>query len=293
MRYSILKNQVFFLIPFLLVLFSCSESDKIENGFKTIHFPGTDIIKQTVEYKKGKKNGFLKEFYRNGQLKAKQFYVNDSLNDSSMFYHKNGKIQSLHIYKNKVKSGAWREYNDKGQIISEMFFRNGLIDSTCSNYSYRSHHLITRVTYKQGYKNGTEETYYPNGQLKSKVYYNAGFVRKGTEEWLKNGAKINNDFTIHILENDAVLLKNTLTYMIKLENPKESDKVYQVLNPEPENDVTSIVPIQKVGSAFVYKYEIPKGSFVMEKVTIAAFRKTDFGNTVIKTQSFNVSSNHF
>ena len=285
-----------FLIYTLLIVFaftSCNTNSETNDELKTVHFSGTDIVKQTIEYKNGKKNGFFKEYYRNGILKAKQFYVNDSINDTSLFYHDDGKLKSIQIYKNKLKNGCWRNYNKKGLLISEIFFKNNVFDSTCSEFSYRSAKLLKKIRYKEGLKNGIEETYYPTGEIQSKVNYDMGDVMIGTEEWKKNGKKINNDFNISIIENDDVLLKGTLTYHIKLENPKESDKVYYVFKPCVGNKVGDISPLKKQGDVFIYEYQIPKGGFVMEKLTIAAFRKTGFGNTYIKTKSFNVASNNY
>lgn len=288
-------NCSYYRLIFLIALtfLSCNNSDEITEGLKTVHFKGTKIVMQTIEYKGGKKNGFFKEYYRNGILKAKQFYVNDTLNDTSFFYHKNGKLQSVQIYKDKLKDGCWRNYNDKGLLISEIFFKNNYFDSTCSEYSYRSAKLLKRIRYKVGVKHGVEETYYPSGELQSKVKYDKGMVMKGTEEYRKNGEKINNDFDINIIENDDVLLKGTLSYIIKLEGAKESDEVFYVYRPGAGEVVGDMAPIKKQGNVFVYEYQIPKGGFVMEKLTIAAYRTTGFGNVYVKTKSFNVASNNY
>jgi hypothetical protein len=41
------------------------------------------------------------------------------------------------------------------------------------------------------------------------------------------------------------------------------------------------------------QFNIGKGGFVMEEVSIAAFRKTPLGHTVIKTTSFAAAANNF
>ena len=120
-----------------------------------------------------------------------------------------------------------------------------------------------------------------------------GQICKGTEEWYENGQKIDNDFKISVIENDALLLENALSYTIRLENARATDLLYQVVSPDEGNKIGSLLPIKKGGEAFVFDYTIPKGGFVMEKVTVAAFRKTNLGNTFVKMQSFNVASNNF
>ena len=278
---------------FFVLIVSCGSKREELEGVKTVYFPGTDIIKQSVEYKNGKKNGYFREYYRKGNLKARQFYVNDTLDDTTQIYYPSGILQTQHMYKNKIKHGCWQEYNKEGQLYSEMFFKEGMLDSTCSKYSYKSVRLLTRVSYIKGAKNGVEEQYYASGKPKSRQYYVKGQLCRGTEEWYESGKKIDNDFKIHVQESNATMLQNTLTYNIRLENPEPGDKVYKLFEP-PKGDVMgTLSPLPKEGDAFVYKQVVPKGGFVMEQVIIAAYRKTAMGNTVIKTQAFNVATNNF
>jgi hypothetical protein len=286
---------IFRTIPIFLLLFfiSCEESDKVDNGTKVVHFAGTKIVRQTIEYKNGLKNGYFKDYYKNGQLKGQQFFVNDTINDTSFLYHENGKLRSLQIFKDKVKSGCWKEFNKEGVMYSEIFFKNGVFDSTCSEYSYRSKQLLVRIRYKDGVKAGLEEHYYLNGNPKCKMYFKSGRVLKGTKEWNENGKEIDNDFKIFVRESDKVLMQGTLTYFITLENQTPDDEVYELVNPGKGNEIGDISRIRKKENVFIYEYTVPKGGFVMEKVTLSVFKKTKMGHTVVKEQSFNVASNNF
>jgi antitoxin component YwqK of YwqJK toxin-antitoxin module len=277
----------------LALIFSCGSKREELEGVKTVYFPGTELVKQSVEYKDGKKNGYFTEYYRKGNLKARQFYINDTLDDTTVIYYPNGQLQTLHVYKNKLRHGCWSEYNKEGRLYSEMFFKEGLLDSTCSKYSYKSVRLLTRVRYLKGTKHGTEEQYYVSGKPKSRQHYFKGQLCKGTEEWYESGKKINHDFKIYVQENNATMLENAITYKIRLQDPDPGDQVYKLFEP-PKGDVMSgLSQLTKEGDAFVYKIIVPKGGFVMEQVIIAAYRKTAMGNTVIKTQAFNVASNNF
>ena len=51
--------------------------------------------------------------------------------------------------------------------------------------------------------------------------------------------------------------------------------------------------LERRGNDFVLQFSVYQGGFVMEKVKLAAYRKTRLGNTFIKTISFNASANHF
>ncbi len=283
------KNLLLILLLFFL---SCELSDSFENGEKIIYYPGTEIVKQSVEYKNGKKNGYLREFFRDGSLKASQRYVNDTLTDTTVVYYENKQLKTFHVYKNKVKSGCWRDYNKNGQLVSELFFKNGLLDSVCSTYGFRSGKLITKIHYHEGTKHGLEEHFYVNGKQKSKAYYYMGQPAKGTEEWYESGKPVNNDFKITITESNRVALENALEYTIKMSPADDRDEVYRIFE---NNDqiIRDRISIPKKNGAFVYRYDVAKGSFVMEEVMIAVFRKTRFGNTLIKTGTFNAASNNF
>lgn len=286
----------FYFSWYCLILFlisSCSDPDAIPEGVKIVHFPGTDIVQQSISYHNGKKNGPFKEFYKNGTLKAKQFFVNDSLNDTSSLYLPDGKLQSIHIYKNKQKDGCWKDYNKEGRLFSEIYMKKGLLDSTSTIYTYRSGRVLTRVTYKAGAKNGKEEHFYSNGKPRSIAWYDMGRVCMGTEEWNETGKKINNDFKISIAERNEVMMKNMLSYVISLENPQPKDKVFQVMTPIDGKNMGAVMELKKVNGNFLIEFNVGPGGFVMDKITLAAYRKTAMGNTFIKTTTFNVSSNNF
>jgi antitoxin component YwqK of YwqJK toxin-antitoxin module len=284
----------FTIIVLVFLLYACSYStDSESESLKIIYYPGTDQVKQSVQYKKGRRNGYFKEFFPDGKLKARQFFVNDTLNDTTVIYYPGGKLKTMHIYKNKLRDGKWVDYNKEGKLISELFFKEDMLDSTCRNYSYRNGRLIASIHYKKGVKHGAEEHFYLSGKLKSKQYYTNGRICRGTEEWYESGKKVNNDFKIAVTEHDAVLLENTLTYKVRLSDLGPEDEVYRVLIPGRGSDVGDIYPLTREGDTFVYRYTVSKGGFVMEEITLAVFRKTAMGNTVIKTASFNVAANNF
>jgi antitoxin component YwqK of YwqJK toxin-antitoxin module len=293
--FAIFENHIlnYFLLILVVFIAACNPEDSFENGEKTFYFPGTNTIKKQIHYKNGKKNGLMQEFYQDGKLKARQFFVNDSLDDTTVVYHPNGKLKLIHTYKNRLKHGFWRDYNKEGKLYSELCFKNGKLDGTCSEYSYRSVKLQARINYHDGAKHGVQEHYYPSGKIKSREYFFMGQICKGTEEWFENGNKINNDFNILIREQDAALLENTLIYKIRIEGMGPEDRIYRVLRPGSGNRVGDCYSLPKEGDAFICKFNIPKGSFVMEEVTVAAYKKTAMGNTVIKTRTFNAASNNF
>jgi len=285
------SDLLFLLVVFLLA--SCSNEFDGKNGIKTICFPESEIPQVVVEYRDGKMNGELREYYRNGHLKLRQYYVDDRATDSSFLYHENGSIAEIQYKKDFKKSGTWKKFNKDGKLYEEISFDNDYLEGVSSKYTYRTGKLLRRLNYKSGMKEGKQEFYYNNGRPKAVVYYHYNKPAKGTEEWQEDGKKIANDFKISVREQNKLLLENRLLYYIKLENPQPDDEVYVMANEEEENLATTVYSLGKVNDEFLLEYKVAPGGFIMETVKIGAFRKTAMGNTLIRTQSINVSANNF
>lgn len=286
-----LKIQHLLLLMCGFVLLSCEEGEL--NGTKTVYFPDSEQIKQSVDYVNGRKTGKWLEYFRMGYLKAEQRYLNDTLHDSSFFYYDNGKIASLQIFEKGVKKGRWKKYNKKGQLIWDAGLEKNQFEGKFYKYSYRNLRLIENFNFKHGEKDGKQESFYNNGKPCSVSYYKEGQELPGTEEWEENGKKINNDFKIFIDEQNEVLLKNKLTYIIRLENPKPSDKLYSIIKFDDNTDDMVYSPIKKVKDYFIIEFDIEKRGFIMKDIKLRAERKTALGNTVFKSSSFIASANNF
>ena len=284
---------IYFGITIVLFLVSCSDKFDGINGLKTVKFPGTDKICQLVEFKDGKKNGTLKEFYENGNIKTVQRFKDDKNIDSALYYHINGKLAVVQMHLDGYKSGCWRKYNEAGKLYSEMCFKKGNLHGPVLTYTYKTLHLIERFNYKDGAKNGMQETFYNNGKPKSVEHYSNDFLCSGTKEWLENGDPIKNDFAIKYTEQNKVNIEDRLYYTVTLENPSPDDEVFRVSVKDTGNVITQIQRLDKQGNNFVLSFNVYKGGFVMEKVKLAAYRKTRLGSTVIKTITFNASANNF
>jgi len=264
-----------------------------DSDVKKIYFPDGKTLRQVIEFKKGKKNGYMKEYYDNGVLKAQHFYINDTLNDTSAFYYKDGRLKSFQFYKNKRKHGCWKEYNKEGKLYSEIFFKDGLLDSTSSVYTYRTGKLLTRVRYKDGIKNGLEEKYYANGKPQYKALYDEGRPCLGTEEWYESGRKIDNDFKVTVIEKNELLLNNHFSYIFQVEGFQEKDRAYTVTPVTKNKSVNGFILLNKTKNGFVLDYTLSKGGYVMDKVYVGIFRTTAFNNTYIKIIPLNVAINHY
>lgn len=291
---TVLSNTISIkIIFFFFFLCSCSNKFDGKNGIKTIFFPGTEKVQHIVEYKNGKIDGLMKEFYRNGNSKSIQHFVNDQFTDTSFFFHENGNLSSVKIKINNKKEGCWKQYNDKGKVYKETSYKDDLLDGPSTKYTYRSGRILQRSNFKEGEKDGKQEDYYNNGKIKTVLYYKNNNPCMGTEEWYESGEKVNNDFKITVVEQNRVLLENSLKFFIQLENPQKDDMVFFVSQKDTGRAVTIVYHLKKLGNQFLLEYSIGKGGFIMEKVKLAAFRKTKNGNVTIKTTEFNASANNY
>lgn len=285
-------NRSFIFLLLSAFCFSCKDllDDKDK---KIIYFPESEVIKQSVEFKDGKKHGDFREFYRNGNPKAIQHYRNDTLTDTSFFFHESGILASYQIMENNIKTGCWKKFNKAGKEYWNACFKNGLLDGKAEEYSYKSIKLLMRKTYKAGREEGKQEYYYPNGKPKCMVYFEGGFAIPGTQEWKDSGREVNNDFKINVTEKNAVLLENKLFFYVTLENPQPDDIVYEISAHDTENKISTIRRLPNNGNTHLLEYYVGKGGFVMEEVHLAAYRKTSQGNTFIKKTKFMASANNF
>jgi antitoxin component YwqK of YwqJK toxin-antitoxin module len=286
----IFRSLLFFTVCCIV---ACHPKDSATQEEKTIYYPGSSQIKQKVQYRDGKKNGYLTEYFRDGKLKTRQCYVNDSLTDTTFLYHPSGRLKTRQVYRNKARHGQWLNFNPEGKLILEKFYKNGMSDSTESSYSYRNNRLIKRSRFEEGALHGMKEEFYLSGKPKSRQYYHKGSLSGSAEEWLENGQPVNNDFNITVKEQNTVQLDNKLSYRISIGNPGPEDKAYLVLQPDSGYVFGNIYPIERKGDDFIYSFDIAKGGFVMEEVVVAVFKKTAMGNTVIKTKRFHASANHY
>jgi antitoxin component YwqK of YwqJK toxin-antitoxin module len=289
------RNCKLFWMFFLtgMVLMSCSGKFDGKNGKRVVYFEGTEKVSQSVDYKDGKKSGWWLEYYENGNAKVKSRYMNDTLQDSWLYYYKDGTFSDIQIFKNGKKEGRWKKFNEKGMLYSEIFYKDGEMDGARTIYTYNSGRVLERLHYKNGVMDGKQEYFYNNGNPKSVSYFSSGQPCPGLEEWTEGGRKLNNDFKISVEEQNRVIMENKLKFKIRLENRKADDKVSEINESETTPCLQQGIPYQQEGDHFETEFYVYKKGFVMKKVKIAAFRKTPFGNVMIKTAAFNVSATNF
>jgi len=140
-------------------------------------FYENDVMKREVVFKHGVKNGFLKEYDKQGNLVSIEKYIDGIKQidaeelarlDIRHDYYPDGKVRIEATYKNGVAEGVRREYAEDGSIEKAYVFRNGKI-------------VAEGILSESGTREGEWLEYYPDGKLKAKGNYKQD---RRVGEWL-------------------------------------------------------------------------------------------------------------
>lgn len=157
-----------------------------------------DSVSSIDIYVNGKRNGICKTFYKSGKLLEEANYKDDVLNGTYKKYYESGTLNMVCINVNGLHEGIAKFYYPSGQMSIEGFYKNDFKDGVWNYYSENGS-LEWKVTYKRSNMigkiryNGIEEEFYPNKMPQSKItfkngmkngffteYYDAGQVKQET-----------------------------------------------------------------------------------------------------------------
>ncbi|MDP4291968.1 MAG: toxin-antitoxin system YwqK family antitoxin [Bacteroidota bacterium] len=141
------------------------------------YFYDNDVVKLEGVYKDDLKNGYFKEYDKNGLLLSIKKYVNDveeaeAVEVSKLVvksdYYSNGQIKTTATYRGDVPEGVRREYDQNGKIVQGFVFKNGAV-------------VGEGVVNEDGVKDGNWKEYYDGGKLRAVGAYDKG---KQVGEWV-------------------------------------------------------------------------------------------------------------
>jgi hypothetical protein len=112
-----------------------------DTGFTGIkkYTSGNYLVKE-VTFKNGIREGLMKSFYQDGQLRQTFWYENNMREDSSCWFHPDGKLFRTTPYKHDTVDG-----------IQKQFYKNGEIRA--------------KIGYSKGYRSGLFQEFDQNGKL--------------------------------------------------------------------------------------------------------------------------------
>jgi len=135
----------------------------IKNGIEKIYYiEGT--LAYEVNYIKGKRDGKLVWFDKQGYKIAQMNYKNGKLEGEEVAYFTNGKIKHIVKYVNDMKEGLQKEYYDNGQLALEVPYVHNKKEGMQKEYTYDGK-LYSEVIYKNNYKEGLQKWYDKDGNV--------------------------------------------------------------------------------------------------------------------------------
>jgi antitoxin component YwqK of YwqJK toxin-antitoxin module len=168
--------------------------DKKE-GTAFIYFPDGKI-QQTLSYNEGKKEGYAKEFDKNGTVITLMEYNNDFLvsrekinradsrgikQGNWMEFYPDGKKRTEKFYKDDLLHGYYKEYDTKGNLVLTMLYDNGSIvkskveddqDIVFDNRYDENNKLIYSGPFRNKIPVGVHREYGKDGKVTNAFVYN-------------------------------------------------------------------------------------------------------------------------
>jgi len=130
--------------------------------------------------------GKYSEYYANGELKTQLFYKGDSLDGLQKTYYANGAMKESIDFKNGQRHGSDVEYDNAGNKETELWYSQGELEGVQKGF-YPGAILKSEVPYKAGLREGAALFYHKNGKLSSKGKYLAGKALGPWEDYFSNG----------------------------------------------------------------------------------------------------------
>jgi antitoxin component YwqK of YwqJK toxin-antitoxin module len=188
--------------------------EEFSNGKKKMHVPiekgkinglvkewakdGTQVYEAT--YVDGKKEGLEQQWYATKQKKVEVPYSNDLPNGVATEWHRNGKKKSEGLFRLGEENGVHLWWFDNEQLDQEATYIDGKEDGIVKGW-YRTGQKEFEQHYKMGVKQGPTLKWYVNGQQKSEELFVNGKPDGEAKFWNDEGIL----HTIRIYENGQLI----------------------------------------------------------------------------------------
>ena len=195
--------------------------DSLMQG-KWVTFHPNGNIQSESNYSAGIKNGYFKEYDKDGNLLSVVKYVNGILQtdavevtklDLKREYYPSGQIKKIGSFKNEIPEGVTREFSEKGEIINAQIYKggniigDGIVDAAGLKQGewkeyYETGELKANGKYENGLKIGEWKFWYENGKMEQKGLYVKGEKPHGDWVWYyKNEQILRKETYINGIEN--------------------------------------------------------------------------------------------
>jgi antitoxin component YwqK of YwqJK toxin-antitoxin module len=177
------------------IQYICNYTEGLENGKKVavkhgryVGYHSTKQVSNEGFYDNGKKTGLWREFNQKGDLYRETYYKNGKVHGVNNSYNNLGKLEQ--------KSEFYEEIEIDGKKLTNVF--NGIKER------YKDKGILdSREKYVYGKKEGTWESYYANGNLKSTNNYKNNLQTSKSLSYDEDGNKMH-DCTYEIIKKDSL-----------------------------------------------------------------------------------------
>jgi len=201
-------------------------------------------------------------------------------------YNEKGLLLSEVTVKNNKMNGLTYNYYDNGKIMNEITYTDGVKNGRAT-WNYENGKLYRETLYKAGEIEGIQKKYYEDGKLMAEIPYKNGVLQPGTLEYSNTGKLKKNLPEITIEPIDKIAFESKYSLRISLSKKQSNLRLYRVVESMKGNSVR--VPLDVKDGYAEIKWVLPKGSFIMEKVSIVAEFTTNLKNPVTIEKTYNVA----
>jgi antitoxin component YwqK of YwqJK toxin-antitoxin module len=187
------------------------DADALPHGkWKWFYEDNEELLKMEGTFKHGLKNGYFKEYDKEGNLLTATKYVDGEKIemaeelvklDVRTDYYPNGVVKVVGTYnKEGIPEGVRREYNEEGKVEKAYIFRRGIIvgegvftDAGKKEGNWKEFYTDGKLkatgNYSEDLKTGLWKFYFPSGQLEQVGSYKNG-LPDSTWKWYHSNGKI-------------------------------------------------------------------------------------------------------
>ena len=130
-------------------------------------------IKYLIQFKDGKKDGLLTEWFENGQKRIETNYKDGNLDGLETWWYENGQKDAEFNYKDGKLDGLVTKWYENGQKELEHNYKDGKFDGLATNW-YENGQKHQESNYKDGKLDGLVTKWYENGTKHSRKTYKDG-----------------------------------------------------------------------------------------------------------------------
>ena len=150
---------------------------KLDGPFKEYYVNGQ--LKAKGAFKSGEAEGEYKEYYDTGELKhVSYFEEHNSLDFHWKTFYRSGKLVEDVVLKDGVRfdsqgnphEGVAKTYHENGTVWEVLDYKKGVLEGKSKSY-HENGNLELEENYYNGRRHGELKYYYPNGNLQSVVQY--------------------------------------------------------------------------------------------------------------------------